>query len=292
MEKEWFVNEETKNEFIEKHRGANNINAVSVYWDGQLFPTMKELSNYIKMTYVNFWYHIKKGHFVLIPKTETSKYGNPVQELKIIKGTVTDYQPQPLKEIKDGKYLCGTCNQWKPTNEFPTNPKKRLGYADMCRGCHSKYYTRKTVDKQIIDGKQQCGHCKEWKPVDRFSPSKQTRTGLSSLCKECRASYRETNTDKLRDVRLKRMYGITESYYQELLKQQNGKCAICGKPESENRNKKLHIDHDHETGKVRALLCNNCNRGLGLLGDSKENLMALVSYLDKFQPTNPPSKVL
>lgn len=65
---------------------------------------------------------------------------------------------------------------------------------------------------------------------------------------------------------------------------QEGLCAICHQPETVkygDRVKDLAVDHDHETGEVRGLLCNNCNRALGMFGDSAERLLAAARYLDQ-----------
>ena len=83
---------------------------------------------------------------------------------------------------------------------------------------------------------------------------------------------------------LRRCYGITLRDYEELLKIQNHRCAICdgeGFAMDVNRHKvKLVVDHDHATGRVRGLLCHNCNRALGLLQDSAQNLEAAITYLE------------
>lgn len=65
--------------------------------------------------------------------------------------------------------------------------------------------------------------------------------------------------------------------YEQKLKDQNGKCAIC-KQESEHR---LNIDHSHETGKIRDLLCRNCNYALGHAKDDINILKEMINYLDK-----------
>lgn len=83
-----------------------------------------------------------------------------------------------------------------------------------------------------------------------------------------------------------RRYGLTLEQYAELLKRQNGVCAICGEPETLVRKGTLcalTIDHDHETGQVRGLLCNNCNRGIGLLKDNPDVLRHAASYLERFE---------
>lgn len=78
--------------------------------------------------------------------------------------------------------------------------------------------------------------------------------------------------------RFKKM-GMTPKDYYDALKQQLGICAICS-----IRMLAPHIDHDHTTGKFRGLLCNNCNRGIGLLGDSKRVLRSAIDYLRNTTP--------
>ena len=80
-----------------------------------------------------------------------------------------------------------------------------------------------------------------------------------------------------REWHLKTKYGLTLADYALLLEQHNGLCALCGQPPPQGR--LLDIDHDHETGHVRGLLCNKCNRGLGALGDSLMVLERAVRYL-------------
>jgi recombination endonuclease VII len=82
--------------------------------------------------------------------------------------------------------------------------------------------------------------------------------------------------------KLKR-YSITESQYFDMLAKCEDRCMICGEAEkatdSRGNTKTLCVDHDHSTGEVRGLLCNDCNRGIGLLGDDPERLMAAARYL-------------
>jgi len=73
-----------------------------------------------------------------------------------------------------------------------------------------------------------------------------------------------------------RSYGITVEDYNRMLEEQNGGCYICGQQDS---NRALSIDHDHNTGKVRGLLCSNHNRALGLMGDDPEIVLAAHKYL-------------
>ncbi|HLZ22940.1 MAG TPA: endonuclease VII domain-containing protein [Ktedonobacterales bacterium] len=74
-------------------------------------------------------------------------------------------------------------------------------------------------------------------------------------------------------------FGLTVERYEELLLAQSYKCKICGDPAEQSRDGVLHIDHSHETGEVRGLLCNHCNLGLGHFKDNSDNLQAALAYL-------------
>lgn len=81
---------------------------------------------------------------------------------------------------------------------------------------------------------------------------------------------------------LKRQYGITVEYYLELLETQGYTCAICQTSKWGNKSHNSScVDHDHHTGKVRGLLCNNCNTGLGMFKDDSHNLTKAIDYLSK-----------
>ena len=82
-----------------------------------------------------------------------------------------------------------------------------------------------------------------------------------------------------RDYNLRRKYGITADQFDAMLNAQNGVCAICGKPRPEERT--LHIDHDHETGAIRGLLCFRCNNALGDFEEQYELFAAAADYLDR-----------
>ena len=73
-------------------------------------------------------------------------------------------------------------------------------------------------------------------------------------------------------------YGLTEEQFRAMETKQNSLCAICGKTEK-NIDRNLSVDHDHVTGKVRGLLCSNCNRGLGYFKDNSELMKKAAEYV-------------
>lgn len=112
-------------------------------------------------------------------------------------------------------------------------------------------------------------------------------------CKTCRSVFTPTNpcqlycssTCKGKNAYYKRNYGIDDATLDQMKKDQDYKCYLChsegfliGK---NNHNEKLAVDHDHDTGKVRKLLCHNCNRALGLFKDNPELLRKAASYVEE-----------
>lgn len=98
--------------------------------------------------------------------------------------------------------------------------------------------------------------------------------------KERARQFHEKHPDKQRNSALRRSYGITLKEYDAMLAQQGGTCAICfGPPNLKGR---FFVDHDHETNKVRSLLCGTCNAGLGQFRESPEILNSAIAYLKKY----------
>ncbi len=128
-----------------------------------------------------------------------------------------------------------------------------------------------------------CFKCKQEKDISCFRTHKSGRQvgQFFSYCKECETirhkewvkNNKEKNTLIKRKSQLKTIFGISLETYQEMLSNQNGACAICGKPETSlsvwNTSKVLSVDHDHKTGKVRGLLCGKCNLLLGIYESRK-----------------------
>lgn len=91
---------------------------------------------------------------------------------------------------------------------------------------------------------------------------------------------RDENLVRQRESKYKNNYGISIDQFNDMHSAQGGVCAICGKESTDG--KSLHVDHCHDTGSVRGLLCNRCNPALGALGDSVEMLSKAIRYLEKY----------
>lgn len=135
-----------------------------------------------------------------------------------------------------------------------------------------------------------CTVCKQKKPTEHFYNRKASEDGKAYRCKECDNNavriYRKKHTErykiKARTNQLRFIYGIEPEDYGRMLSEQDGVCAICsGPPVNTNPpfNSKLVIDHCHITGTIRGLLCQKCNKALGLFKDSPEILQKAIKYL-------------
>lgn len=139
-----------------------------------------------------------------------------------------------------------------------------------------------------------CSKCKEKKSVDKFYKHVNCAGGIRPNCKVCcNADCKDRLArDPLLNRRhhLRRKFGIDHKRYEEILSGQGGGCAICGSTLSRN-GQRLAIDHDHETGVIRGVLCDKCNRGIGLLNDSPELLQRAREYLMKAKNHGPKTVV-
>ena len=104
---------------------------------------------------------------------------------------------------------------------------------------------------------------------------------LCAACyrEQCSLSTKEFYAAQGRKRFRKRLYGVSDEDFQAKLKEQDYRCAICREVSSQT----LCLDHDHETGKLRQLLCQDCNRGLGMFSENPERLRAAADYLEKHQ---------
>lgn len=139
-----------------------------------------------------------------------------------------------------------------------------------------------------------CRRCGATKPVEEFSRSRMGVRGpvYRSECKPCNTAlvrqWQRENVEKTeRNSRSQNLkpYGLTLEEYNERLAEQGGVCAICLAPERDSHGRtgrvfSLAVDHDHSTGRIRGLLCQRCNRAIGLLNDDAERIRRAASYLE------------
>lgn len=142
-----------------------------------------------------------------------------------------------------------------------------------------------------------CSACRVVKPLNEFHRLIRARDGRQGYCKECaaaaiaywrrrnpemaRAADRRANEKRgasVREYMLLTTYGITLADYDHLLDMQGGVCAICAGPPQQAGN--YHVDHDHDSGFVRGLLCMSCNRGIGYLRDDPALIQRALEYLN------------
>lgn len=177
---------------------------------------------------------------------------------------------------------CPKCKTSKREDEFHKNRRNSDGFQSWCRTCskapnaegltsNQRYRRKVGVDgltnaqrdrrKVGADGLTSSARCRRRVGEDGLTPSQRTN---------------KKNPDTAVNYHYKTTYGITLDEYKRMLQEQRGVCAICNNPPVRGR---LHIDHDHESGKIRALLCEPCNQGIGFLKDSSEVAQLAVNYL-------------
>jgi hypothetical protein len=128
---------------------------------------------------------------------------------------------------------------------------------------------------------KQCTGCERNLPLDDFHVASRDKSTRQYRCKDCVREYNQQPEQKRAAYRrhLLRTYGLTIERYEELEASQDGRCAICARlPHGYQR---LVVDHDHDTGVIRGLLCVSCNVALGSFS-SKERLTSALSYLHEY----------
>ena len=142
-----------------------------------------------------------------------------------------------------------------------------------------------------------CVTCKQIKATNQFYKKSLSKDGFQSQCKLCsneRVAYKRTNNREymrsysrseagkaaLRKHRLKK-YGLTPESFKALLVSQSYCCACCGTNKPHGNSNQWNVDHCHTTGKVRGLLCNSCNIGIGCLGDNLQGVRNALHYLER-----------
>lgn len=207
---------------------------------------------------------------------------------------------------------CKKCKKDKSLGEY-YKANNKIGYESTCKECRNDRKYELSRKKRIAEGlnvrmstikarellkegKKYCPRCEKIKIVDEFSTMK-IRNGIASHCKKCNRealeiyysteegkeankNRYEKNKIRLKNNKLIRDFGITYDEYIKILNRQNGKCVICGKTEEDN-GKMLAVDHDHNTNKVRELLCGSCNLVIGFIEKNNLDFEKLKEYINK-----------
>ncbi len=162
---------------------------------------------------------------------------------------------------------CKKCGDRKPLTEFWRASAMRDGYRNECKCCG------RTVRRKHYEANRDTyiRKAQEWK---RRNPERYAAQQF------LRRQARDRSQIRLeRDQYLQRTYGLSLPEFEFLVAVQTGRCAICGKDDG-NR---LHVDHDHSSGRVRGLLCDSCNRAMGLFHEDPARFEAAGRYLRRPQ---------
>lgn len=159
--------------------------------------------------------------------------------------------------------ICSKCGIEQPLDQFYRAKGTRDGLRGECRSC----FRARAKERYPLVREQAIERARQWRldNLDRFQANQRRMRSTPEGKARSRAGH------------LKRKYGLTLDQYDEMLADQGGGCGICGRPPSDTIS--LHIDHDHETGRIRGLLCFRCNNSLGDLDDDPDLLLAALLYL-------------
>lgn len=177
-----------------------------------------------------------------------------------------------------------------------------------CLYCHGEWPHHRVMrgEAAIVapETSRACRKCGVVKPIEDFPKASGCKSGRRGTCQVCRSmaikdwkrrtdwrpkpeavqKKKEARVYKPRNSRLNNLsskYGITSDHYDAILERQGGACALCQKPAGRsNRWGTLSVDHCHETGLIRGLLCAACNSALGMLGDTPERLQRALDYVN------------
>jgi hypothetical protein len=178
-------------------------------------------------------------------------------------------------------HRCPTCRTEKPRTAYYRNSRSRTGYSDQCKACRADYQRRYIAKLKEKGGNKPrewkvCPGCHFLLRVDKLFYKHGAR-GVTSRCKNCLAGG-----DDQYSRRLRRFYDLTPDDYAAMAADQGWACAICRERPATNR--RLAVDHCHKSGKVRALLCQPCNVGIGALRDDPGIMTRAIEYLRMHSP--------
>lgn len=153
---------------------------------------------------------------------------------------------------------CSVCRVYQPYSEYWKDRSRTSGYSYECKACYQKRAPLKKESPQAA--------------IARLERNRERRKRP-----EIRERYRKT----FRTWDLKKRYGLTYEQYNALIESQSGQCAICGGDLLGLDSRKVHVDHCHDSGQVRGVLCHHCNMLVGFARNSPTVLAKAIEYLTK-----------
>ncbi|WAL94491.1 endonuclease VII domain-containing protein [Streptomyces sp. Je 1-369] len=179
-----------------------------------------------------------------------------------------------MSDLPQGK-KCSRCKRTRERAAFASNKSMRGGLQAYCKECAAEYYKERQEAKgravrvkvSVPHGHKRCPQCTEVKPHAEWEPNPTSSDGYSSYCKICRAERNQRSY-------FKRKYGITMAERDELVLSQAGVCCICLAAPA------VHVDHCHDTGRVRGVLCFSCNAALGQFKDRPDSIRRAAAYVE------------
>lgn len=196
------------------------------------------------------------------------------------KDTSDQSRSQDSFRVTVSEKRCYVCGEVKPAIAFAKSGKSKSvdGLSSRCRVCN-KQYMKDYYQKNRGRWKNYRGDNRDKINAAKrklYRESEKVRRYYIDLANR----WRIKNPERKYAQVLWDNYKLTLEEYRQILDRQNGGCALCGKKEGKINGKRiLHVDHDHETGKVRGILCVQCNHGLGKFQDSVEILDKATAYL-------------
>ncbi len=197
--------------------------------------------------------------------------------------------------------VCTRCKEEKQESEFGKNKNTTDGFLSRCKSCDIRKdpearrkrweleggkIPTKVAQELKSQGLRRCPGCRSIKKIDQFYSDKAAHCILcmNEMSRkrppEEKKEYYKKKRLQFRSSILLRKFGITLDQYNELLKSQDNKCAICGISPEQN-GKALAVDHNHKTGIVRSLLCGCCNAAVGFLKENSDLAIKVSEYIRK-----------
>lgn len=180
---------------------------------------------------------------------------------------------------------CPVCKQTKSKSDFyPKNGKTDW----CCKECAKAARRKERIEKPERLRERRKSYYQRHK-AEIVARQKEYRKAYPEKQKESDRKWRLKNATKMRYDMVRYYYGITPDQYEEVVRRQLGCCAICGAENSGKR--RLHVDHDHKTGKFRGLLCSRCNSGIGMFRERELLMRRAIAYLRLHKANRKPEAI-